>query len=424
MTRRETERYCAQHILVDGAKENEPRSERIYCPLDSTHSVWKKDLQRHLKKCQSKKSSQLPTDSWFLQNVNDSRQDGIQSSSNPILHSEYIEWIGFVQEEYNRIVTEQSLLPANESVLVKTDMPLLQHSGLDRRLSELSNQKHAIQQASLIAHLERYNLVRPENHFVEFGAGRGELSRYLHQVLIIANHQRLSVNPSFLLVDRAGTRMKLDSKIAKDAAELDSSCRHPNVRRFKVDIKDLALYKDACFEMNPENTGSGLVAISKHLCGAATDLTIQCLANYSSSDRNVIPVSGILIALCCRHRCTFSTFPRSYVESLRPITSRGFEILTKMTSWAVCGRRQDSRPDQCDHVHERDAPLNPTTEQDKYLHPSKLPIEEREIIGIKARQIIDYARARHLQSLGFKVELVRYVDQSVSSENICLIAVP
>ena len=66
-----------------------------------------------------------------------------------------------------------------------------------------------------------------------------------------------------------------------------------------------------------------MLAISKHLCGCATDYTLRCLVksfdlrSSSSSPPPPSPASttttsstlrGIAIATCCHHRCTWSTY--------------------------------------------------------------------------------------------------------------------
>ena len=45
-----------------------------------------------------------------------------------------------------------------------------------------------------------------------------------------------------------------------------------------------------------------LVALSKHLCGCATDLALRCLANSG------LPVKGLCIACCCHHRCEWNSY--------------------------------------------------------------------------------------------------------------------
>ncbi|KAK9476423.1 methyltransferase TRM13-domain-containing protein [Lipomyces japonicus] len=436
MTRRATEKFCAQHLSVsddhgEGTAKNNTRT-RVKCPLDPGHSVWLNDLSRHLKRCQKSKEKIHAT--WFRKDFNVLRpHPNVISDNEVIMFDEYQKWITFVERFYeHRILgTKYADIPNRQ----------LSHDGLEKRLNELSNKKHAVQQGSLAAQLEFKGLLTGDYCFVEFGAGRGELSRYLHQSILYRCNNAPSSRPRFLLIDRSGMRMKLDSKIVKDAEEFNSTFPNPEVKRIKCDIKDLDLKLETLFEQQGNNN-DGLVAVSKHLCGAASDLTFQCLFNYAN-EPNHIPIKGVMIALCCRHRCLYSSYPLEYIvgnynDSI--IDPRGFEIITKMSSWAVCGRRPRSRvegdqnaligdaendaDDEAfedeDHNHERDD----FGLESAQTHPSGRSIAEREEIGFKVRALLDYGRVRNLEDKGYQVELVKYVDRSVSGENVCLLAIP
>jgi tRNA:m4X modification enzyme len=70
----------------------------------------------------------------------------------------------------------------------------------------------------------------------------------------------------FILVDRASHRHKFDNRL-KDVEDLE-------LVRLRVDIGDLALGR-----VSPYISGQkeSIVGVSKHLCGAATDLSLRCL---------------------------------------------------------------------------------------------------------------------------------------------------
>ncbi|KAK9255112.1 methyltransferase TRM13-domain-containing protein [Lipomyces tetrasporus] len=446
MTRRATERFCAQHLgtveLPDDLPSSTRKLARISCPLEPGHSIWLRDLQRHVKRCQATK--EVVRGAWFVPDINLLRPQPDKSRSvtrdAPITFQEYKKWVEFVEKFYENEIqgTRYSDIPLRE----------LKHEGLERRLGELSNKKHAIQQGSLIATLGNVGLLLSENCFVEFGAGRGELSRYLHQALLHRYNNAPTHAPSFLLIDRSGMRMKLDSKIIKDSEDLGSKYPTPPiVHRIKTDIKDLDLRKEEDRQLKKRSDGKGgVVAISKHLCGAATDLTIQCVMNYIESEKDcaeyaTMDLAGIMIALCCRHRCSYSSYPLQYLTKYAEIDPRGFEILSKMSSWAVCGRRPKHRNtsnsgktvetksergqlnDDDGYDGEHDESDN-DCDQDGQTHISRIPIARREEIGIKVRSMLDYGRVLNLENKGFQVRLIRYVDEAISSENVCLLAIP
>ncbi|KAK9373747.1 methyltransferase TRM13-domain-containing protein [Lipomyces chichibuensis] len=451
MTRRAADRFCAQHLetLELSASAADPLSSkrqlaRVKCPVDSSHSVSFSDLQRHVKRCQAAK--QVVSSAWFVPDINLVRTEPEQSLAvtavtrdASITFKEYVKWVAFVEQFYENEIqgTKYNEMPLRQ----------LKYEGLEKRLAELSNKKHAIQQESLISTLGNVGLLLCENCFVEFGAGRGELSRYLNQALLHKYNKEPTYTPSFLLIDRSGGRMKFDSKIIKDSEDLGS--KHliaPIVHRIKTDIKDLDLRKVENNQLQKRSDGKGgIVAISKHLCGAATDLTIQCLMNHrtyrNNSDDSTMHLAGIMIALCCRHQCSYSSYPLEYLAKYGQIDHRGFEILCKMSSWALCGRRlqhrgaSDSDKMNIDATGERGdsedvgygakhVDSNNDHNQDHQTHLSRLSISRREEIGFKVRSILDYGRVRNLEDKGFQVELIRYVDKAISSENVCLLALP
>lgn len=146
----------------------------------------------------------------------------------------------------------------------------------------------------------------PSTCYVEFGAGRGELSNYLK--IAVDDHG----TATFVLVDRTPPRNKFDSALL-GMEEIKSL-----VKRHTMDIKDLVLAEvpelrrdvtatqreppvkaekdtqdvEEAKDGEEETAASKeaeyvekkpVVAISKHLCGGATDITLKCLINYQKT---------------------------------------------------------------------------------------------------------------------------------------------
>ncbi|KAH3673501.1 hypothetical protein WICMUC_003607 [Wickerhamomyces mucosus] len=397
LTRKETSQYCAQHIQIQTLE-----NKRIPCPIDSRHSIWEKDLQNHTKKCEIKNDKDKQV-SWFKLDYNcDSTTVG---NSNNINNNDdddddenftidYSKWIPIVNEIY-----ESNYKP----------LPLIQldHKGTQSRMSQVTNQKHILQQSSLISHLNTRDLLSSDLNYVEFGCGRAELSRYLLQCIIFQNKENpLNLHSdsfsNFLLIDRSPTRLKLDSKMIKDLQ--DFNLKPNKIHRIKIDIKDLFIDDIISKEFDTnDNDHKKFVAISKHLCGAATDLTIQCILNSKNFKSRF---KGMIVAMCCRHCCDYNKlnqFSKNYLSNLN-IDRIGFKHLMKFASWAVNGRRPNMK------------------DNDGKDHSSGLNIKEREDLGLKARRIIDESRKFALeQNDGFKVELCKYVKSDISLENTSLI---
>lgn len=115
-----------------------------------------------------------------------------------------------------------------------------------------STRKHLIQTASLLGHVKNANLLEANTCFVEFGAGKGQLSYWLSQIINNAENKESSV----LLVERASLRHKLDNKLDKTKA---------NVHRIRADIADLVLE-----QVDVVKKSTNIVGVTKHLCGDAT----------------------------------------------------------------------------------------------------------------------------------------------------------
>lgn len=122
-----------------------------------------------------------------------------------------------------------------------------------------------------------------------------------------------------LLVDKASLRHKKDNKIED----------RTSVQRIRADISDLDLDK-----LEAAQLAENIVAVGKHLCGGATDVTLRCLLNGNQIRKCV---KGIVIAMCCHHQCTWRPFVGKTFLLNNGITQNEFEIMTKMVGWAVCG---------------------------------------------------------------------------------------
>jgi tRNA:m4X modification enzyme len=101
-----------------------------------------------------------------------------------------------------------------------------------------------------------------------------------------------------------------------------------------------------------------VIGVSKHLCGGATDLALRCLSAASTSS-----VGGVLIALCCHHRCTRDTYvANDFLESKEECSfeTEDFSLLSGLTSWAVCG---SGKPRKAADAKEEDREKDETKEK-------------------------------------------------------------
>lgn len=63
-------------------------------------------------------------------------------------------------------------------------------------------------QSSILGHLEALGLLGRGRCFVEFGAGRGKLSHWIHEALKTPEQQETPEDLQLLLVERCSTRFK------------------------------------------------------------------------------------------------------------------------------------------------------------------------------------------------------------------------
>ncbi len=143
-----------------------------------------------------------------------------------------------------------------------------------------------------------------------------------------------------------------------------------------------------------------LVVISKHLCGAATDLCLNSLLN-TLREIDSVKLKGIVIALCCHHKCDIKAIytSKEYLSFLG-ISSRDFSLIKSASAWYTCHFKPTEGNDVNDDLLQ----------------------ERKKQIGWKCKRIIDYGRVKYLERFGFNAFLQYYVNGEFSPENIALVA--
>ncbi|NWX43559.1 TRM13 enzyme, partial [Steatornis caripensis] len=422
-------RFCGEH----GQQEEENNRKRIPCPLDPKHTVYEDQLQKHLKKCNSREK---PKPVYFVQDINAGLKDVAEIPEKQVPVS------SLSKEELENLITK--LKKASNGLELCLQEQILSHQALQQALSDPKNGesafKHLKQQASILGNMEKLHLLGPGRCFVEFGAGRGKLSHWVDVAL-----QNVE-NVQFLLVERATTRFKVDGKHKR---------RDSTFERLQVDIQHLCLKKVPILEKKK----LPVVGIGKHLCGAATDLALRCLVesyttccdgeneepapkryrtdktdtasdnsdNESNKD-DCKPVAGIVIALCCHHKCDWTHYVgREFFKSvgLGPVE---FHYFQRMSSWATCGMREttakaSTSEDQTDDTQDHEQTFSKTESGSDTLQ-GILTVEERREIGCLCKLLIDHGRIEYLQQRGYKAALQYYTESAVSLENVLLTAVP
>ncbi|KAG4105299.1 DUF715-domain-containing protein [Neocallimastix lanati (nom. inval.)] len=432
--------YCGEHAVFD--PENE---ERIPCPYDNAHTVVKKDLEKHLERCNSRPK---PKDECYVENCNIRDIAALEKTKEKTPREELKE---MSKEDFNKFV--EKILHSYEDAFKDYEIPteILDHEALNERKIETHGGKHAIQQASILGHLDKINSLKKEDVYVEFGAGKGELTYYVRKAV---------GDPStYVLVDRRNFRMKFDRENKKKKKTEDTTTDNEESlvattttnnetsidtiatndensltiqKRLFMDIKDLCLAKLSLLQ------GKKLVAVSKHLCGCATDLTLKCLVNYTEAVPN--SVKSIFIALCCHQICKYGMYCNPEYLTHYGFNQEDFEKICVLTTWAICGRRESksSEKNNCDGDNKevedeeedeeeakdelKKSELEDGNENPDEPHWSGMSFEERTVFGRKCKRFLDMGRVQYLRRHGYKkVRLVHYVTQNYSLENCALV---
>jgi tRNA:m4X modification enzyme len=131
----------------------------------------------------------------------------------------------------------------------------------------------------------------------------------LSRILADPSRSAIAETSRIVLVDRASQRHKMDNRLKDGPDAVDGLA----VTRMKADLEHLVL--DTAFEELGIFRGPGLeedsaaaakrkvVAFTKHLCGAATDYAVRCLAACEKVESKVL-----CFATCCHHRCEWKSY--------------------------------------------------------------------------------------------------------------------
>ncbi|KYN14952.1 PREDICTED: tRNA:m(4)X modification enzyme TRM13 homolog [Trachymyrmex cornetzi] len=381
MTVRKGHQYCGEH--QQDIAGSDTGNERVPCPLDPTHTCYRSKLTKHLGVCNIKR--RLDAQPAFV--VEGTNLDDETIAAPPRVP------LSQLDESVIRMMIRK--IHAAYDELPDFSQTILRHNVLKEKLNDETSgskvRKHLLQNASLLGHLEQAGLVQDDTCFIEFGAGKAQLTYWLGQII------KDKSNSCILLVDRSSHRHKSDNKLKREESRLA-------VKRIRADIADLQLNQIS--EIQPIKYKVG---IAKHLCGTATDLAIRCLVKSMNNEPKV-DVRGLIVAFCCHHKCEYSSYVgRKYLQQC-DFTADEFPILCSIVSWATCGCRLKS---------DVNSPSDATSDTASRISSKS---DEREVIGRKAKTLLNWGRLAFLKSVGFQAELLYYISTDVSLENMCIVA--
>ncbi|XP_010276530.1 PREDICTED: tRNA:m(4)X modification enzyme TRM13 homolog [Nelumbo nucifera] len=459
-------RFCANAPLKEslfcGNHNPRPVEQRIPCPLDPSHTVLQENLEAHVKRCPllkqvqslklqpfykrginagrdeedkedeeaeestSKEFDNLLSSNKLLSGLSDNitsnmKRNAVYSMSTPAF-TVLIRKIKSIHGLMCSDIQDSCKMPEACGIWIKKE--------IDRKLP--FQEKHVLQQASILGNISEFGLLEspaakvvvpePREHLscdksssrkdnevpavVEFGAGRAYLTQMLADCYGIKK---------VVLVERKSYKLKADRSLRqKESLSLE---------RLRIDIEDL--------DLNAVESLKGIpyLAIGKHLCGPATDLTLRCcLSNQHNEDKAINSsghLRGLAIATCCHHLCQWKHYINKRYLSNLGITKEEFHAITWFTSWAVDADHGSDLSDAVDRgLHlcsiEEDCSVDAYSGVEEIVR--KMEALERAALGLMCKEIIDMGRKIWMKEKGLETRLVKYVPSTISPENHLLVA--
>ncbi|KFK30737.1 hypothetical protein AALP_AA6G020700 [Arabis alpina] len=404
-TRLESSVFCGNH-------SQRLEGEWIPCPIDPSHSVLKENLEGHVKRCPLlKQTVALSGQCFYEKGINGGNEEGeeVVVTSEMKRNLVYSMSVSKFYELVKKIEDVHSGVDIEDSYLSPEACNIWFNKEIDRKIP--FQEKHVLQQGSILGNLEKIGVLKKYNKnvegrddsvsaVVEFGAGRGYLTQMLADCYGVKK---------VYLVERKSYKLKADRSLRQKENLV--------LERMRIDIEDLNLNAVEALH------GVPYVAIGKHLCGPATDLSLRCCLSRQDGESPVL--KGLAIATCCHHLCQWKSYiNKEYISSLG-MSKDEFHIMTWFTSWAVDDDHGSNLPEETDLLASNakeeeeveDDSLSSVEEVVKKMKPM-----ERAVLGFKCKQIIDSGRMKWVKQHGLHSKLVKYIPASISPENTLLIA--
>ncbi|CAH1434211.1 unnamed protein product [Lactuca virosa] len=348
----------------------------IQCSIDPSHSVLESNLENHLRRCPLlKHKNSLSLQPFYQKGINGGDEEDEDSVHASICKD--------IQDSYN--------------------MPEVCRNWINRANDWKIpfQEKHVIQQASILGNLEKLGAfkscssVGEQLHspaVVEFGAGRGYLTQMLADCYGVSK---------VFLIERKSYKLKADRSLRQKESLM--------LERLRIDIEDLNLNAIGSLQ------GVPYLAIGKHLCGPATDMTLRCCVGENDSTSYL---RGLSIATCCHHLCQWKHYINKSFFLSQGMSKDEFHAVTWFTSWAV----DSADHEELDTKMENEKVLAGEGDDDDDLLRN-MCARDRAVLGFMCKDIIDAGRLMWIREHGLeKSELVKYVPSNISPENRLLIA--
>ncbi|CAM0877705.1 unnamed protein product [Alopecurus aequalis] len=392
--------YCGNHQPDSTSASRR----RVPCPVDPSHTVFEDNLEAHVGKCPFRKHADaLAAQPYYSKGINSGGGESGAATVTSAAKRASVHKLS--EEEFWGLVAKirsahaAAAVQMRESHIAPDACEKWMRGQVDRTVPY--QEKHVAQQVSIVGNMETFGLlpggspedgaeeVAAENALavVEFGAGRGYLTQMLADCYGIRN---------IFLVERRSYKLKADRSLRQNEGV--------TLERLRIDIEDLNLHGVQALR------GGQYLAIGKHLCGPATDMTIMCCFheqhNYTEEKgHGKCRLRGLALATCCHHLCQWKHYANKAFLSGLGIAEEEFHAMTWFSSWAVDG--DHSSEDWSSEVRETKKPDPEIRGIERIIRG--IPGEERSALGFMCKDIIDTGRLLWLRSKGLDADLCKMV---------------
>ncbi len=436
MSRVPNSSYCGNHLFltednlkIDGTEGDSHA--RIRCPLDPNHTIFARNLEAHVKKCNAKKyQDTLLSLPYYQENCNGGVDFGIDQCTNENNFSDDVDLMKLVAKVH-KVFESVEVLPLKDLEVseLQSKIDTAIRASLGKEQTSFKQTRHTDQDVAIVHQLIRFQLLTTDNFlnplkysnsensashprgencdvFLEFGAGKGLLGLAVHVCDPLAY---------LVFIERSSNRKKVD-KILNDQ-------NFVLFDRVRMDIRHCHVPSLPCVS-SPADDTKHCTIVAKHLCGVASDLAIRSLSHYS---KRLSRMRGVGIATCCHHACNFRDYVGHQWLEEQDISLQEFDILKYWSAWATVDRTVDYRKpkysadnleDQIDGERDHEIPIVAET-----IRPRSLTHEEMLDVGRKVKRIFDFGRVKYIREvLNMDAQLVHYCDPKLSPECVMIVA--
>jgi len=470
--------FCGNHAALVQQLDRE----RIPCPVDPSHTIYKDSMAKHIKCCNiARERRELENMPYYCLDCNSGDPDPEEMSSNHNIDTmidpdALMAKVLKLYESLGATIAIKAKEPAGTGAAASSISPqekLIEETVIAAVAPAQSSSgkqiRHARQDA-LIAHemlkagllfLSIGDQVPKEamneasrTVYIELGAGRGVLGQAVSSVC---------PSSSLVLVERAGQRRKADTQMRAQAA--GRGVRYGPFCRLRMDIRHCRLSglppfekRERPLDSNDEEQdqdqdkdqdkfqssmlrGRRAVLIAKHLCGVATDLALRALTDLDA--RSAVSSRGLCMATCCHHACQWNDYVgRTWLQQCG-FTCQEFDVMKLWSSWAFAlgstrvaasnttdtdtaaqatlGEKASEQEQEQEQEQEHQLPASLSS---SVVRPTNLTREQMANCGHVIKRLFDHGRVLYVrQALGLgNCRVVQYCHAKDSPECYLLLA--